>query len=222
MPTISAEPLAVGTLRFAHPTKSTETEFPPKPGAFNAPFLCPAGNNADPPALASRIPPVVSPAEISPGGTMRPKVIVLAIAVVAASFFVSLKAMDWLSSAVPSRRRRLPNCRRCRRHPHLQQSSPRSRFRSPPFARPPTAPRRATSPGRLTTRCRRSSKTRYRLDRIARADRGDRRAGRAVAGDAVDGKAERDGLAVVKGDRRGRRRARRPARRQCRQAKSAA
>ena len=31
------------------------------------------------------------------GGTMRPKAILLAIAVVAVSFFISLKAMDWLS-----------------------------------------------------------------------------------------------------------------------------
>src|ERR1700726_458333 len=31
------------------------------------------------------------------GGTMRPKAILLAIAVVAISFFISLKAMDWLS-----------------------------------------------------------------------------------------------------------------------------
>src|SRR3974390_2253890 len=31
------------------------------------------------------------------GGTMRPKAILIAIAVIAASFFAGLKAMDWLS-----------------------------------------------------------------------------------------------------------------------------
>ena len=63
-----------------------------------------------------------------------------------------------------------------------------------------------------------SAERRYRLDRVARTDHGDRRPGRAVAGDAADGNPQRHGLAVVEGHRRGRRRARQPARRQRRQA----
>ncbi len=45
---------------------------------------------------------------------MRLKTILLAIAVVAVSFFVSLKAMDWLSPRGTAVRRCLSNCRRCR------------------------------------------------------------------------------------------------------------
>ena len=63
-----------------------------------------------------------------------------------------------------------------------------------------------------------SAERRYRLDRVARSDHGDRRTGRAVAGDAADRNPQRHGLAVVEGHRRGRRRARQPARRQRRQA----
>src|SRR6266404_1312694 len=94
--------------------------------------------------------------------TVRLKTILLATAMVAVSFFVSLKTMDWLSP----RGARL-----------------RGQGRQPGVAD--------------------SAKCRYRLERVARRDHGDRRPGCAVAGYSADGSAECNGLAVIEGDRRG-------------------
>ena len=150
---------------------------------------------------------------------MRLKTILLAAAVIAVSFLVSLKAMDWLSprgngrgagagriaaaaaglAQLDHRRagrdfaRRDPRRRRPRRAAHLRRQG-----RQPGVADP--------------------AERRYRLDRLARTDRGDRRPGCAVAGDVADRNNKRDRLAVIEGDRRGRQRARQPARRQRRQA----
>ncbi len=106
------------------------------------------------------------------------------------------------------RRRRSSNCRRCRRPRALPSSSRRSRFRCRHSRR--RRPRRAAQ---LHRQGRQSgiadpAERRYRLDRLARADRS-----RPAAQDVLslstpsDRKAERHGLAVVEGDRRGRRRA---------------
>ena len=46
---------------------------------------------------------------------MHLKTILIGVAVLAVSFFVSLKAMDWLAPRGTTGRRCLPNCRRCRR-----------------------------------------------------------------------------------------------------------
>ena len=125
------------------------------------------------------------------------KTILLAIAVVAVSFFVSLKAMDWLSprgtvgapvlvelpplppaprslehhGAGRDRAGRDSRRRRPRRAAHLRRQGRQSGVADP-------------------------AERRHRLDRLARADRRDRRPGRAVAGHAADRNAECHGLAV--------------------------
>ena len=149
---------------------------------------------------------------------MHPKTILIGVAVVAVSFLISLKAMDWLAPRGTSSRRCSSSCRRSRRRRAVPPCWRRSRLRCRRSATPPTAARQAI----LQRQGRQSdiadpAERRHRLDRFARADHRHRRAGRTDAGDAADGNAQRHGLAVRKSHRRGRRCARRPARRQCRQ-----
>ena len=151
------------------------------------------------------------------------KTILIAVAVVAVSFFVSLKAMDWVAPRGTVRAPVLVELPPLPPAPRSFQHHRAGRDRAVGDSRR----RRSRRAAQLRRQGRQSgvadpAERRYRLDRLARADRRDRRPGRAVAVDAADGHAERDGLAVGEGDRRGRRRARRPARRQCRQDRSAA
>ena len=149
----------------------------------------------------------------------EPKTILIALAVVAVSFFVSLKAMDWLSpGATLPKAAQVARCRRCRRPRAPPSSWRRSRSlcgapRCRRHGRAAQLRRQGRQPGRAG-----AAERRHRLDRLARPDRRDRRPGRAVAVDAADRQAQRDGLAVVEGDRRGQRCDRQPARRQCGQA----
>ena len=143
------------------------------------------------------------------------KTILIAIAVVAVSFLVSLKAMDWLSprgggAPVLVELPPLP-------------PAPRSSRVMAPVAIALSAIRDAAdrgTPKNLQRQGRQSgiagaAKCRHRLDRLARTDRGIRRPGCHDADDAADGNAERHRLAVGEGNRRGRRRDRRPARQRC-------
>ena len=150
---------------------------------------------------------------------MRPKTILIAIAVVAASFFVSLKVMDWLSPRGTVARAGAGRIAAAAARAAQLHRDGAGRDRAVGHSRR----RRSRRAAQFQRQGRQSgiadsAERRYRLDRLARADHRDRRAGRAVAGDAADRNAERHGLAVVEGDGRDRRRARRAARRQCRQA----
>ena len=157
------------------------------------------------------------------GGTMRAavsiKTILFGIAVVVVSFFVSLKAMDWLSprgsvrAPVLVELPPLPTAARCFQHRCAGRDCAcrHSRRRRPRRAAQLRGQGRQSGVAAAAGR-------RHRLDRVARTDRGERRPGRAVAGDAADGKSECDRFAVVEGDGRGRRRDRRPPGRQPRQA----
>ena len=146
------------------------------------------------------------------------KTILIGVAVVAVSFLISLKAMDWLAprgTVKPPALVELPPL----------PPAPRSSIVMAPIAVALSAIRDAADRGspRILQRQGRKSgladpaERRHRLDRLARADHGNRRAGCADAGDAADRNAQCHGLAVGESDRRRRRRARRPARRQCRQ-----
>ena len=140
---------------------------------------------------------------------MRPavslKTILLAIAVVVVSFFVSLKTMDWLS---PRATVGAPVLFELSPLP----SAPRGSVILAPVAIALTAIRDAadrSAPRNFAGKADNPvsqilAERRYRLDRFARADHGDRRPGRADAANAIDRKAECNRLADVEGDRRGR------------------
>ena len=149
---------------------------------------------------------------------MHLKTISIALAVVIVSFVASLKVMDFVAPRATNRPPALAEL------PPLPPA-PRASTVMAPIAVALSAIRDAADRGapRIVHRQGRQSdladpaECRYRLDRLARADRSHRRAGRAVAGDAADGHAQRHRLAVGEGDGCGRRRARRPARRQRRE-----
>src|SRR3979490_1046173 len=163
---------------------------------------------------------------------MRLKTILLGVAVLAVSFFVSLKAMDWLSPRGTVRAPMLVEL------PPLPPA-PRSSSIIAPVAitlaairdaadRAPPGPaqfqphctgcvyacrhsrrRRSRRAAHLLRKSRQSgvadsAERRHRLEGAARADLRDRRPGGAVAGNAADGNAQRDGLADGEGNRRGR------------------
>ncbi len=147
------------------------------------------------------------------------KTILIGIAVVAVSFLISLKAMDWIAPRGGGPAPALVEL------PPLPPVSKRS-FVLAPVAIALTAIRDAAdraAPRNFGGKADNPiSQILQNADigwtaRRARADRGDRRPGRAVAGDAADRQTQRHGLAVVEGDRRGRRRARRAVGRQSRQ-----
>ncbi len=113
------------------------------------------------------------------------------------SFFVSLKAMDWLWPRGTIQRAGAGRIAAAAAGPaHLEHHCPR-RDRAHRHSRR----RRSRRAAHLRGQGRQSgvadpAERRHRLDRVARADHRDRRPGCAVAGDAADGNAECHGLAV--------------------------